>query len=192
MKESARDWQLRWKWESWMPPGAAPISERREPVVLDRLEAPTLTNLAGAGLLYVDWYDGPRVVEAMETAFSQGVPVFLQFAHIRNTGAKRPRPSRRKSVQSTPAWVWNALTVGRTRSVRKPCRHRAFPDRSGRGLNSALVSRLAGATAIVVVRRRQGQFGETITGSDSRPGRQGVWTVTAGRSGTMSSAPASI
>ena len=59
--------------------GGRTYFQRREPVVLDRLEAPTFTNLAGAGLLYVDWYDGPRVVEAMETAFSQGVPVFLNL-----------------------------------------------------------------------------------------------------------------
>jgi sugar/nucleoside kinase (ribokinase family) len=59
--------------------GGRTYFQRREPVVLDRLEAPTPTNLAGAGLLYVDWYDGPRVVEAMETAISQGVPVFLNL-----------------------------------------------------------------------------------------------------------------
>ena len=105
--------------------GGRTYFQRREPVVLDRLEAPTLTNLAGAGLLYVDWYDGPRVVEAMETAFSQGVPVFL---NLESQYQKEPRGDGSVGIRQHLSGFY-----GRTRSVRKPCRHRAFPDRSGRG-----------------------------------------------------------
>lgn len=61
------------------PSGARTYFQRRELSALAELKPPSATQLAGAGLLYVDWYDGPTVVEAMETAFSQGVPVFLNL-----------------------------------------------------------------------------------------------------------------
>ena len=61
------------------PNGGRTYFQRREPAALSALKAPSATQLSGAGLLYVDWYDGPSVVAAMETAFSQGVPVFLNL-----------------------------------------------------------------------------------------------------------------
>ena len=43
------------------------------------MQAPSPSQLSGVGLLYVDWYDGPSVLAAMETAESLGVPVFLNL-----------------------------------------------------------------------------------------------------------------
>ena len=59
--------------------GGRTYFQRREPAALAGLKAPNAAQLTGAGLLYVDWYDGPGVVAAMETSFSQGVPVFLNL-----------------------------------------------------------------------------------------------------------------
>ena len=59
--------------------GGRTYFQRREPSALAGLNAPSAAQLTGAGLLYVDWYDGPSVVAAMETAFSQGVPVFINL-----------------------------------------------------------------------------------------------------------------
>ena len=61
------------------PMGGRTYFQRREPSALAELKPPSDAQLSGAGLFYVDWYDGPGVVEAMETAFSQGVPVFLNL-----------------------------------------------------------------------------------------------------------------
>ena len=61
------------------PSGGRTYFQRREPSALAGLNAPSAAQLSGADLLYVDWYDGPSVVSAMETAFSQGVPVFLNL-----------------------------------------------------------------------------------------------------------------
>ena len=59
--------------------GGRTYFQRRDPAALAELRAPSAAQLSGAGLLYVDWYDGPSVVTAMETAASQGVPVFLNL-----------------------------------------------------------------------------------------------------------------
>ena len=59
--------------------GGRTYFQRRDPAALAELRAPSVAQLQGAGLLYVDWYDGPSAVTAMETAVSQGVPVFLNL-----------------------------------------------------------------------------------------------------------------
>ena len=59
--------------------GARTYFQRRDPAALATLTAPTPDQLSGAGMLYVDWYDGPRVLVAMEMAYSQGTPVFLNL-----------------------------------------------------------------------------------------------------------------
>ena len=61
------------------PSGGRTYFQRREPSALSALKTPSATQLSGAGLLYVDCYDGPSAVAAMEAAFSQGVPVFLNL-----------------------------------------------------------------------------------------------------------------
>ncbi len=61
------------------PGGGRTYFQRRDPAVLAELKAPSPAQLEGAGLLYADWYDGPSVVSALQTAFSQGVPVFLNL-----------------------------------------------------------------------------------------------------------------
>ena len=59
--------------------GGRTYFQRREPSALAALETPSPAELSETGLLYVDWYDGPSVLAAMETASSIGVPVFLNL-----------------------------------------------------------------------------------------------------------------
>ena len=40
---------------------------------------PSVAQLSGAEMLYVDWYDGPEILSAMERASSLMVPVFLNL-----------------------------------------------------------------------------------------------------------------
>ena len=59
--------------------GGRTYYQRRDPTALAELRPPAPAQLEGAGLLYVDWYDGPSVVSAIKTAASQDVPVFLNL-----------------------------------------------------------------------------------------------------------------
>ena len=59
--------------------GGRTYFQRRDHSALAALQAPSSPQLSGAGLIYVDWYDGPSVLAAMETAVSLGVPVFLNM-----------------------------------------------------------------------------------------------------------------
>ena len=59
--------------------GGRTYFQRRAPSALAALQAPSPAQLSGAGLLYVDWYDGPSVLAAMKTAVSLGVAVFLNL-----------------------------------------------------------------------------------------------------------------
>jgi sugar/nucleoside kinase (ribokinase family) len=61
--------------------GARTYFWERAPQVLNTLDTADLSLLAGAGLLYVDWYDGDHIVRAMDEALRLGVPVFLNFEH---------------------------------------------------------------------------------------------------------------
>ncbi len=61
--------------------GARTYFWERAPQVLDTLDAADLSLLEGAGLLYVDWYDGDHILRAMDQARNLGVPVFLNFEH---------------------------------------------------------------------------------------------------------------
>ncbi len=53
----------------------------RRPEVLATLDDTDLSSIAQAQLLYVDWYDAPHIVRAMEAAKSAGVPVMLNLEH---------------------------------------------------------------------------------------------------------------
>ena len=59
--------------------GARTYFQRRDPAALAALEAPSPAQLSGAWLLYVDWYDGPSALTAVEVASSQGTPVYLNL-----------------------------------------------------------------------------------------------------------------
>ena len=59
--------------------GSRTYFQRREPHLMSSLEMPSVAELTGARMLYVDWYDGPGVLGAMERARSQAVPVFLNL-----------------------------------------------------------------------------------------------------------------
>ena len=61
------------------PSGGRTYFQRREASALSALTAPSAAELTGAGLLYVDWYDGPSALAAMQTAISLDVPVFLNL-----------------------------------------------------------------------------------------------------------------
>jgi sugar/nucleoside kinase (ribokinase family) len=61
--------------------GARTYFWERAPKVLETLEGADLSLLEGAGLLYVDWYDGDHILRAMERAQGLNVPVFLNFEH---------------------------------------------------------------------------------------------------------------
>ena len=61
--------------------GARTYFWERAPQVLNTLDTAELSLLEGAGLLYVDWYDGDHILRAMDEAFRLNVPVFLNFEH---------------------------------------------------------------------------------------------------------------
>ena len=61
------------------PDGGRTYFQRRDADALAQLRPPDAAELEGAGLLYVDWYDGPSVVTAMRNAAAQDVPVFLNL-----------------------------------------------------------------------------------------------------------------
>ena len=58
----------------------------RRPEVLATLDDADLSSLAGARLLYVDWYDSPHIVRAMKAAKAAGVPVMLNLEHGHTDG----------------------------------------------------------------------------------------------------------
>ena len=59
--------------------GSRTYFQLREPHVKSSLAIPSVDQLSGARMLYVDWYDGPGILGAMERARSQAVPVFLNL-----------------------------------------------------------------------------------------------------------------
>ncbi len=61
--------------------GARTYFWQRLPQVLDTLDTADLSIIAGARLLYVDWYDGGHILRAMDEARRLDVPVFLNFEH---------------------------------------------------------------------------------------------------------------
>ena len=61
--------------------GARTYFWERAPQVLNTLDTANLALLEGAGLLYVDWYDGDHILRAMDEAIRLHVPVFLNFEH---------------------------------------------------------------------------------------------------------------
>jgi sugar/nucleoside kinase (ribokinase family) len=61
--------------------GARTYFWQREPRVLATLDTADLALIEGAGILYVDWYDGDHILRAMDNAISNHVPVFLNFEH---------------------------------------------------------------------------------------------------------------
>ncbi|MGD0707453.1 MAG: carbohydrate kinase family protein [Anaerolineales bacterium] len=61
--------------------GARTYFWERAPQVLNTLDTANLAPLEGAGILYVDWYDGDHILRAMDEAKRLHVPVFLNFEH---------------------------------------------------------------------------------------------------------------
>jgi sugar/nucleoside kinase (ribokinase family) len=61
--------------------GARTYFWERSPQVLNTLDTADLSLLEGAGLLYVDWYDGDHILRAMDEALLRDLPVFLNFEH---------------------------------------------------------------------------------------------------------------
>jgi sugar/nucleoside kinase (ribokinase family) len=61
--------------------GARTYFWERAPQVLNTLDSANLDLLEGAGILYVDWYDGDHILRAMDEAIRLHVPVFLNFEH---------------------------------------------------------------------------------------------------------------
>lgn len=61
--------------------GARTYFWQRAPEVLDTLDTADLSLVAGARMMYVDWYDGDHILRAMDEAISRNVPVFLNFEH---------------------------------------------------------------------------------------------------------------
>lgn len=59
--------------------GSRTYFQRREHHVVSSLAMPSVAQLSGARMLYVDWYDGPEILSAMERARSLTVPVFLNL-----------------------------------------------------------------------------------------------------------------
>ena len=61
--------------------GARTYFWQRDPQVLDTLDTADLSLLAGARLMYLDWYDGDHILRPMEEAARLGIPVFLNLEH---------------------------------------------------------------------------------------------------------------
>ena len=61
--------------------GARTYFWERTPQVLATLNTANLSLLEGAGILYVDWYDGDHILRAMDEAIRLGIPIFLNFEH---------------------------------------------------------------------------------------------------------------
>ena len=59
--------------------GSRTYFQERDPRILALLAVPSHSQMAEASMLYVDWYDGPRVLDAMERAQAHGVLVFLNL-----------------------------------------------------------------------------------------------------------------
>ena len=59
--------------------GSRTYFQQRDPGVLASLAVPSDSQMAEASMLYVDWYDGPGVLDAMKRAQAHGVPVFLNL-----------------------------------------------------------------------------------------------------------------
>ena len=59
--------------------GSRTYFQQRDPRAVAALPTPSIAQLSKARMLYVDWYDGTKVPEAMERARAQGVPVFLNL-----------------------------------------------------------------------------------------------------------------
>ena len=123
--------------------GGRTYFQRREPAALDELKAPSAAQFSGAGLLYLDWYDGPSVVAAMETAFSQGVPVFLNLESQYNENPSLPGMLRYASIcqvsMDEPGASGNPYDIARSLIIQ--------------GVDTALVT--LGADGCVVAQRRQ-------------------------------------
>ncbi|HTO99921.1 MAG TPA: carbohydrate kinase family protein [Anaerolineales bacterium] len=61
--------------------GARTYFWQRSAQVLDTLKSADLSPIQGAKILYVDWYDGDRILRAMDQAVELNIPVFLNFEH---------------------------------------------------------------------------------------------------------------
>ena len=61
--------------------GARTYFWQRTTRVLDTLDSADLSMMAGARILYVDWYDGDHILRAMDEAIRRDIPVFLNFEH---------------------------------------------------------------------------------------------------------------
>jgi len=77
----SRDISTPWEVDVSDETGARTYFWERAPEVLNTLDAADLSLLEGAGLLYVDWYDGNHILRAMDQARLLDVPVFLNFEH---------------------------------------------------------------------------------------------------------------
>jgi sugar/nucleoside kinase (ribokinase family) len=77
----SREFQTPWEVDISDVTGARTYFWERPPQVLNTLDTADLSLLEGAGMLYVDWYDGDHILRAMDEALRLGVPVFLNFEY---------------------------------------------------------------------------------------------------------------
>ena len=63
------------------PTGARTFFWQRDPAILDTLNTADLSPINGSELVYVDWYDGDRILRPMEEAAKLGIPIFLNLEH---------------------------------------------------------------------------------------------------------------
>jgi sugar/nucleoside kinase (ribokinase family) len=94
--------------------GARTYFWQRSDEILSTLDTADLSLLTGAKLLYVDWYDGNRILRAIEEANRLGVPVYLNLEH----GHKAPHILRRYAGRVTICQaVTDAAQLGRKRAM---------------------------------------------------------------------------
>ena len=99
--------------------GGRTYFQRRDHSGLAALEAPSSAQLSGAGLLYVDWYDGPSVLAPTETAVSLGVPVFLNLESQFGRNPSLPGPMRYATIcqVSIAGYQWTNRDHAEARST---------------------------------------------------------------------------
>ena len=100
--------------------GARTYFWQRTPEMLDTLDSADLSLLAGARLMYVDWYDGEaHITRAMDEANRLGVPVFLNLEFGHKDIALLKRYASRTTICQA---VTDAAQLGKNRALMQTAR----------------------------------------------------------------------
>ncbi len=100
--------------------GARTYFWQRTPEMLATLDSADLSLIAGARLMYVDWYDGEEhITRAMEEANRLGVPVFLNLEHGHKDIKLLKRYAKHTAICQA---VTDAAQLGKNRALMQTAR----------------------------------------------------------------------